>query len=82
MTQSSFSDLVQSLTPEDILREFPDLIETTQSESRPNTSSSSENDQDLFQGQDAEQIKLMEEVCIVVDWNDNPVAAGSKKTCK
>lgn len=82
MTQSSFSDLVQSLNPEDILKGFPDLIETTQAESRPNTSSSSENDQQLFQGQDAEQIKLMEEVCIVVDWNDTPVAAGSKKTCK
>lgn len=32
-------------------------------------------------GYDEEQIRLMEEVCIVVDENDTPVESGSKKRC-
>ena len=33
------------------------------------------------QGYDDEQIRLMEEVCIVIDENDQPVRAGTKKEC-
>jgi len=33
-------------------------------------------------GQDEEQVKLMDEVCIVVDENDNPIGTASKKDCK
>ena len=33
-------------------------------------------------GYDEEQIRLMEEVCIVVDENDTPMGSGSKKRCK
>ena len=32
-------------------------------------------------GYDEEQIRLMEEVCIVVDENDTPMGSGSKKRC-
>lgn len=80
--QEAYSDLVQSLKPEDILKTFPDVapITTTNLDPRP-TSKESADDKQLFDGQDAEQIRLMEEVCIVVDWNDTPVGAGSKKTC-
>lgn len=31
---------------------------------------------------DEEQARLMEEMCIVIDENDNRVGADSKKTCK
>jgi hypothetical protein len=31
---------------------------------------------------DEEQVRLMEEMCIVVDENDNRIGADSKKTCK
>lgn len=31
---------------------------------------------------DEEQVRLMEEMCIVVDENDNQIGAESKKTCK
>lgn len=31
---------------------------------------------------DEEQVRLMEEMCIVVDENDVRVGADSKKTCK
>lgn len=33
------------------------------------------------QGYDDEQIRLMEEVCIVIDENDQPVRPGTKKEC-
>lgn len=31
---------------------------------------------------DQEQVRLMEEMCIVIDENDNRIGADSKKTCK
>lgn len=82
MTQQAYKDLVKSLRPADILAAFPDVtpISTTNTDPRPSSQSSDPNDK-VFDGQDAEQIRLMEEVCIVVDWNDTPVGAGSKKTC-
>ena len=32
-------------------------------------------------GYDAEQVRLMEEVCIVLDENDKPIGSASKKAC-
>ncbi|KAI1826508.1 isopentenyl-diphosphate delta-isomerase [Xylaria intraflava] len=34
-----------------------------------------------LEGHDAEQIRLMEEVCIVLDNDDNPIGTASKKLC-
>lgn len=51
---------------ETILRLFPD-IDTSSSE---------------LEGHDAEQIRLMDEVCIVLDNDDNPIGTASKKLCK
>ncbi len=34
---------------------------------------------ELLSGKDEEQIKLMEELCIVLDYSDKPVGAGTKK---
>ena len=33
-------------------------------------------------GYDEEQIRLMDEVCIVLDGNDIPIGSASKKVCK
>ncbi|KAK9448027.1 NUDIX hydrolase domain-like protein [Limtongia smithiae] len=63
-----------TLTRERILRLFPDVAETAVE--RPGTE-----DSQLFDGYDEEQVKLMEEVCIVLDWNDLPCGSASKKTC-
>jgi len=65
-----------SITAENVLRLFPDV-----NTSLNGTSHSTANDADLA-GYDEEQIRLMEEVCIVVDENDRPIGSGSKKTCK
>lgn len=40
-----------------------------------------ESDHDDLAGYDAEQIRLMDEVCIVLDENDAPIGSASKKTC-
>lgn len=36
---------------------------------------------DDLQGYDEEQIRLMDEVCIVLDENDRPIGSASKKVC-
>jgi len=83
MTTSAYHQLVQSLTKEQILKKFDDIVplnETTDTPSTANSTNSNE-DKELFKGQDEEQIKLMEENCIVLDYNDVPIGAGTKKTC-
>lgn len=75
---SSFTQTVRSLTAQQILDQFDEL---TPLDSKP-TSKGSTADESIFAGHDAEQVRLMEEVCIVLDYDDKPVAAGSKKTCE
>ena len=55
----------QPMTAETMLRLFPDI----------DTSS------EALSGHDEEQIRLMDEVCIVVDENDMPIGKASKKIC-
>lgn len=79
---SAYAKLVKSLAAEDILEDFPDVIPL---QKRPNThssSSSAEESKDaVFSGHDEEQIRLMNENCIVLDWDDNAIGAGTKKLC-
>lgn len=56
----------EPITAQNILRLFPDI----------DTSSAS------LEGHDAEQIRLMDEVCIVLDENDKPIGNFSKKICQ
>lgn len=55
----------QPITAEAMLRLFPDI----------DTSS------EPLSGHDEEQIRLMDEVCIVLDENDKPIGTASKKIC-
>jgi isopentenyl-diphosphate delta-isomerase len=55
-----------AITAENILRLFPDI----------DTSG------EALEGHDEEQIRLMDEVCIVTDENDMPIGTASKKLCK
>ncbi|KAF2863696.1 isopentenyl-diphosphate delta isomeras-like protein 1 [Piedraia hortae CBS 480.64] len=55
-----------------ILRMFPEITANRQ----PSITS----DQDLA-GYDEEQIRLMDEVCIVLDNDDSPIGTATKKTC-
>ncbi|KAK9474584.1 NUDIX hydrolase domain-like protein [Dipodascopsis tothii] len=63
-----------TLTRERILRLFPDVA-------APAAAAPASTDTKLFDGYDEEQVKLMDEVCIVLDWNDVPCGSASKKTC-
>ncbi len=56
---------VEPITAQSILRLFPD-IDTSSAE---------------LDGHDQEQIRLMDEVCIVLDENDKPIGNFSKKIC-
>ncbi|KZF23134.1 isopentenyl-diphosphate delta-isomerase [Xylona heveae TC161] len=65
----------QRITAGNILQLFPDidtrLAESTRAQARDND----------LEGYDEEQIRLMEEVCIVLDENDVPIGSASKKIC-
>ncbi len=56
----------EPITAESILRLFPDI----------GISSAA------MDGHDEEQIRLMDEVCIVLDENDKPIGNFSKKICR
>lgn len=63
---NSTTATAEPITADSILRLFPDI----------DTSSSA------MEGHDEEQIRLMDEVCIVLDENDKPIGNFSKKICR
>lgn len=56
----------QAITAENMLRLFPDIDTTSEA----------------LSGHDEEQIRLMDEVCIVTDNDDLPIGTASKKICE
>ena len=60
----------EPITAENVIRLFPE-IDTTLAQNR---------DGDL-EGYDEEQIRLMDEMCIVLDEQDVPIGSASKKVC-
>lgn len=72
---ASATATVQTVTSDNVLRLFPDVNTSLASDHRVPTS-----DVDL-EGYDEEQIRLMEEVCIVLDNDDRPIGSASKKVC-
>ncbi|KAL2051666.1 hypothetical protein ABVK25_008080 [Lepraria finkii] len=72
---SSTTMQTQTITADNVIRLFPDVDTRLATSHRVPT-----NDNDL-QGYDEEQIRLMEEVCIVLDENDVPIGSASKKVC-
>ncbi len=81
MTASNYDQLVKNLKEEDILSKFPEVIPLHKSSYSASSSDKHETVDDVFQGHDEEQIRLMNENCIVLDYNDYPVGAGTKKLC-
>lgn len=72
---STTTTQTQTITADNVLHLFPEVNTSLASSSRVATT-----DGDL-QGYDDEQIRLMEEVCIVLDENDLPIGSASKKVC-
>ena len=66
----------QTITAENVIRLFPEVnTELAASHALPT------DDRDLA-GYDEEQIRLMDDVCIVLDENDAPIGSASKKVCR
>ncbi|KKP05882.1 isopentenyl-diphosphate delta-isomerase [Trichoderma harzianum] len=65
MSTTTTTTTAQPITAETILRLFPDIDTTSEA----------------LSGHDEEQIRLMDEVCIVTDENDAPIGTASKKIC-
>jgi isopentenyl-diphosphate delta-isomerase len=64
-TTTTTTTVAEPITAETILRLFPDI----------DTSG------EALEGHDEEQIRLMDEVCIVTDESDMPIGKASKKIC-
>ncbi|KAK5085191.1 isopentenyl-diphosphate delta-isomerase idi1 [Lithohypha guttulata] len=74
----------QTITAENVTTLFPEVhTRLIGADLPPNTINSTTTDaQDAdLSGYDAEQIRLMDEVCIVLDYNDNAIGTASKKDC-
>jgi len=63
----------ETITAENVRRLFPEVNTTLATTARAE-------DNDL-EGYDEEQIRLMDEVCIVLDEDDVPIGSASKKVC-
>ncbi|KAJ9298291.1 hypothetical protein DTO271G3_3896 [Paecilomyces variotii] len=79
---STTTTMTQTITAENVLTLFPD-VDTSLARSVFPTSAagSSARDGGELEGYDEEQIRLMDEVCIVLDENDKPIGSATKKTC-
>ena len=73
MSSTTTVTQTEPVTAENILRLFPEIDTRLASPARPQ-------DNELA-GYDEEQIRLMDEVCIVLDENDKPIGSASKKVC-
>ncbi|CAI5759521.1 unnamed protein product [Candida verbasci] len=84
---NSYAKLVASLKGQDILNKWSEITPLKLISGIPrsagsiDSTSGSSSSSELFNGHDEEQIRLMEELCIVLDYNDNPLGAGTKKLC-
>lgn len=78
----SYEQLVKLLSEDAILTSWPDITPIDKISGVPRSQGSdSDASSDLFKGHDEEQIRLMEELCIVLDYEDKPIGAGTKKLC-
>lgn len=78
---SAYEKLVKSLDKDAILLQWSAVTPLKKISGVPRSAESSLASEEVFEGHDEEQIRLMEELCIVLDYNDEPVGAGTKKLC-
>lgn len=76
---STTTTQTQTITADNVIRLFPDV--DTQIVRSNSAASHNDGNIDELQGYDEEQRRLMDEVCIVLDKNDNPIGSASKKVC-
>lgn len=64
----------QPITASRILALFPEIDSSL-------ATATTDDDNSVLDGYDAEQVRLMEEVCIVLDEDDKPIGSATKKVC-
>lgn len=77
-TTTTTTEVAQAITADNVRTLFPD-VNTGLATALSNNSSAREGGE--LTGYDEEQIKMMDEVCIVLDENDIPIGSASKKIC-
>lgn len=77
---STLTTTTPTITAQNIVRLFPE-VNTSLTPAAAASPSPSHPDDDDLTGYDAEQIRLMDEVCIVLDRDDAALGSASKKAC-
>jgi isopentenyl-diphosphate delta-isomerase len=72
MSTTATVTTTESISAENILRLFPEINTDLATSAREGSE---------LTGYDEEQVRLMDEVCIVLDEDDNPIGSASKKIC-
>lgn len=70
------------ITADNVATLFPDVDTSLARDILPTAQSNNVREGTELEGYDEEQVRLMEEVCIVVDNNDRPIGSANKKTCE
>lgn len=70
-----------AITAENVATLFPDVDTSLARSILPSSNDPSVRQGGDLDGYDEEQVRLMEEVCIVLDNDDQPIGSASKKTC-
>jgi hypothetical protein len=70
------------ITADNVATLFPDVDTSLARDVLPTANSNAAHEGVELEGYDEEQVRLMDEVCIVLDNNDRPIGSASKKTCK
>lgn len=70
------------ITADNVATLFPDVDTSLARDILPAANSNSVREGTELAGYDEEQVRLMEEVCIVLDNDDRPIGSASKRTCE
>ena len=69
------------ITADNVATLFPEVDTSLARNVLPTATNTGAGDGAELEGYDEEQVRLMDEVCIVVDNNDRPIGSASKKLC-
>lgn len=72
---------VPEITADNVATLFPEVDTSLAREILPTSQTQTARDAGELEGYDEEQVRLMDEVCIVLDNNDRPIGSASKKLC-
>jgi isopentenyl-diphosphate delta-isomerase len=82
MTATTTVTAPPRITAENVATLFPEVDTSLAREVFPSTAEGSAKDSEELAGYDEEQVRLMDEVCIVLDDDDKPIGSASKKACE